>query len=97
MRVIAWKRIREFCETHPDAEPALTTWYNIVEEADWKRFADVRKTFNDADKYGNCYIFNIRGNRYRLIARISVNWIKVYIRDILTHKEYDRGKWKDEC
>ena len=96
--VISWKPLREFWKVHEDAEVPLATWFAITEEATWKSFADVRATFGrTVDRVGECYVFNIRGNHYRLIAKISKKWKKVWVRRVLTHREYDRGEWKKEC
>jgi mRNA interferase HigB len=91
------EKAREFSEEHEDAEVSLRKWFQVVEKAEWTSFNDVRETFASADRFGDCYIFNIHGNDYRLIAKISKKWIKVGIRHILTHGEYDRGKWKKGC
>jgi mRNA interferase HigB len=96
MRVIAKKMLRDFWEFHADAEEHLVAWHAIVKRAKWKRFADVRRTYRDVDRVGSCYIFNITGN-YRLIAKISPDWTIVFTCVVLTHKEYDREKWKSVC
>jgi mRNA interferase HigB len=95
--VISWKKARDFSKEHEDAEVPLRKWFQVVEKAEWKSFSEVRETFASADRFGDCYIFNIHGNDYRLIAKISQKWKKVWIRHILTHGEYDRGKWKKGC
>jgi mRNA interferase HigB len=96
--VISWKKLREFSQVQEDAAVPLKFWFKIVEDARWTSFADVRATFGrTVDRVGACYVFNIHGNDYRLIAKISKAWKKVWIRRILTHGEYDRGEWKKEC
>jgi len=97
MRIISYRKLREFYEAHPDSEPSLEAWYAAVENADWRNFADVRGTFRSADVYGNCTIFNIGGNKYRLIGWINYKTHVVYVRNILTHSDYDKEKWKDDC
>ena len=77
---------------HPDAETSLRHWITAVEESVWKKFSDVRKLFGCADQVGKFTVFNIGGNKYRIIAAIHYNSGKVYVRNILTHGEYDRGK-----
>ena len=62
---------------------------------DWENFADVRKTFNAADLVGSLVVFDIGGNKYRLAAAIHFNRGKVFIRHVLTHAEYNKGKWKE--
>ena len=67
----------------------------IIENNEFKSFSDLKATFNSIDKFGNLYIFDIGGNKLRLIASIHFNRQKLYIRHILTHKEYDKGKWRE--
>ncbi len=97
MRVISRKKLREFWKVHPDAEEPLERWYQAVTAAAWKSFADVRLTFAHADQVGRCTVFNIGGNKYRLISAIHYNRGIVYVRHVLTHSEYDVGAWKEEC
>ena len=95
MHIISRKALREFWETNPDAEVPLRQWEAIVGRADWRDWADLKATYGSADKVAEYVVFNIRGNKYRLIAIISYPKGKVYIQHVLTHKEYDRGAWKD--
>lgn len=97
MHVISRKALRQFWANHPDAETALRRWHQIVEAASWDKFADVRKTFASADTYCRCVVFNVGGNKYRIIAAVHYNRQKVYVRHVLTHAEYDRGDWKADC
>lgn len=69
----------------------------IVEAADWTKFEDVKKTFNSADSVGTCVVFNVVGNRARLIAFINYDYRKVVILKIISHEEYDTDRWKNEC
>ncbi len=69
-------------------------WFKIIETTNFRNFSELRTAFPMADKVGNWVVFNIGGNKYRLIASIHFNRGKVYIRHILTHQEYDRGAWK---
>ena len=79
-----------FSDVHPDAGVALEKWYGDTKAADWRNFADVKKTFNTVDQVGNdSYVFDIRGNRYRLIALVIFKVRTVFILFIGTHKEYD--------
>lgn len=96
MHILSKKKFREFWEEHPRAKAALEAWYQIARNAEWESFADVRQTFNTADQVGRFTVFNIGGNKYRLIAVIHFNRDKVFVRHVLTHAEYDEGKWKDE-
>jgi mRNA interferase HigB len=98
--VISLKRLREFWEQHADAEQALRAWYKSVDGAQWKSLQDARATYPHADgirtKSGETLtVFNICGNKYRLIARIRYDYQLVNIRIVLTHAEYDQGRWKE--
>lgn len=95
MHVITRKRLNEFAAVHPDAESALAHWYRLVRRNDFDSFVALRKMFPSADQVGGLTVFNIGGNKVRLIAAIHYNRRKVYIRAILTHVEYDKGKWRE--
>lgn len=79
---------------HGDLEAALDGWFRIAKRASWRSLADVRKTLASADVVEKWTVFNIKGNRYRLITEINYRFQRVYVRHVLTHAEYDRGKWK---
>lgn len=93
--MIGWKAVSQFAEKHHDAVPALHRWYDIAKRASWKNLIEVRRDLPAADAAGPLTVFNIRGNRYRLIARIEYQWQVVSVRFVLTHAEYDRGGWKE--
>jgi mRNA interferase HigB len=100
VRVISLKRLREFWELHPDAKMPLRAWYKLVLNAEWKNLHDARATFPHADgvrtESGETLtVFNIAGNKYRLIARIRYDYQLVNIRAVLTHAEYDHERWKE--
>lgn len=93
MRIVSFKRIQEFSEKHNDAESSLNLWYYTVTSKEWSSLNDIRNDFNTVDYVGNHrFVFNIKGNAYRLVAIISFNAKKVYIRFIGTHSEYDKIK-----
>lgn len=93
MRIVTFKRIQEFFEKHPDAETPLRFWYTVASKKKWGSLNDLKKDFNSVDYVGNHrFVFNIKGNSYRLIAIISFNAKKVYIQFIGTHSEYDKIK-----
>lgn len=93
MHVITKKRILDAKEKHPDCASALAGWLKVVEKNNFIHFAALKKTFKSIDKVDALYVFNIGGNKLRLIASIHFNRQKLYIRHILTHKEYDENKW----
>ncbi len=96
MRIISKVKIREFWQQHPGAVVPLKYWYRIAKDAKWQSFTDVRKTFASADSYKILVIFNIAGNKYRLITKIEYGLGIIYIGKVMTHSEYSKDKWKDE-
>jgi mRNA interferase HigB len=97
MRVISKKALDKFAQIYPDAKQPLTRWYGIIKKAAFQNFNEVRQVFPSADKVGNCTVFNIGGNKYRLITAIHYNRQIIYIRLVLTHAEYDLAYWTGEC
>jgi mRNA interferase HigB len=91
MRIFTEQTLKEYAEKHPDTLTALQDWKQKVKKSNWKCFADVKKTFNSADNVGNQrYVFNVKGNDYRIVAIIKFTIQFVYIRFIGTHAEYDK-------
>lgn len=95
MHIITRKRLNEFATKHPDTTTALQHWYRLIKDRSFNSFAELRLIFPSADRVDNLTVFNIGGNKVRLIAAIHYNRQKVYIRAVLTHDEYDRGNWKE--
>ena len=90
MRIFTEQRLKEYAEKHPESKVALQEWVSTVKKSKWTCFADIKKTYNNADSVGNQrYVFNIKGNKYRLIVVIKFTIQFVYIRFIGTHAEYD--------
>ena len=94
MHVISRKTLRQFWEQHPDSEMALARWFKIMEQTNFKNFAELRAVFSTADLVGQWIVFNIGGNKFRLVVSAHFNRNRVYIRHVLTHREYDKGNWK---
>jgi mRNA interferase HigB len=94
MHIISRKALRQFWDLHPDSQAALERWFKVVRHTEFRTFAELRATFPAADMVDDWIVFNIGGNKYRLIASVHFNRGKVYIRHVLTHSEYDRGGWK---
>ena len=94
MRVISKKKVQDFTQVHPEAKPSLENWYRIVSKSEYTNFSDLRLTFPSADQVANLTVFNISGNNFRLIAAIHYNRQILFIREILTHADYDRNKWR---
>ncbi len=97
MRIISKKALDEFTKIHPVAKQPLARWYGIVKKAKFLNFNEVRQVFPSADKIGKCTVFNIGGNKYRLITANHYNRQIIYIRLVLTHLEYDLNYWTGEC
>ena len=95
MHVISKKRLREFWERYAKAEMPLKAWLEKQPRPIGTSFHDVKEMFPQTDQYKGLVIFDIGGNKYRLIAEINYARGKVFIRQMLTHAEYDRGDWKD--
>lgn len=91
MRIFTEQALKQYIEHHPDSRTALQEWVNIVKKSQWQCFADIKSTFNSVDNVGNQhYVFNIKGNRYRLVVVIKFTIQFVYIRFIGTHEEYNK-------
>jgi mRNA interferase HigB len=94
MRIITKRRLNEFIFEYPDSKSSLLKWFKIISKTSFSSFNELRKTFSDVDSVDNLTVFNIGGNKYRLIAAIHYNREILYIRHILTHSEYDKNKWR---
>ena len=94
MHVITRKRLNEFAKLYPDTRNALAQWYKLIKQTEFSSFVELRELFPSADQVGKLTVFNIGGNKIRLIAAIHYNRKKVYIRAVLTHAEYDQERWK---
>jgi mRNA interferase HigB len=98
--VISLKPLRSFWERHPQAEKVLRHWYKTSTHAAWESLEDVRLDYPHADgvqtgRGETLTVFNIGGNKYRLITRIRYDFQLVNVREVLTHEAYDKGKWKE--
>jgi mRNA interferase HigB len=90
MRIISVKRLKDHWESanRGDSEEQLKAWYAIAKEASWQHFADVKEQFRSASAVGDRVVFNIAGNKYRLVTYISYEFHTIYVRFVGTHKEY---------
>lgn len=93
MHVISRKALRDFWTRHPDSKNALVRWFKIMDQSEFGDFNALRRAFPSADTVKNLVVFNIGGNKYRVVASIHFNRGKLYVRHVLTHSEYDRGGW----
>lgn len=90
MHLISHKKLRVFYELHPEAKTPLEHWYDVAQNAEWQNFADIKKDFNSVDSVENQrYVFNIKGNHFRLVVVIKFTINRVFIRSVGTHQEYD--------
>lgn len=99
MHVISRSRLRLFwktCRNRADAERALSAWYKIASKAAWENFAGLKQTFGSADQVGNCVVFDVGSNRYRLIGRVLYPF-KLSVLRVMDHEEYDRAPWASQC
>lgn len=91
MNIVSHKKLKDFYSLYKDAATPVEQWYYTVKRARWTCFADVKRDFNNVDYIGNQhYVFNIKGNDYRLVVVIQFTHGYVYIRFIGTHSEYDK-------
>ncbi|MFH7242139.1 MAG: type II toxin-antitoxin system HigB family toxin [Spirulina sp.] len=96
MHIITRSRLVEFWEKHPNSKISLLLWYKLASTANWQNFVELRQVFSSADQVMNFTIFNIGGNKYRLIALVDYSYQKIFIRHVLTHAEYDKGDWRKD-
>ena len=94
MRVIKRGALVQFWQNHPDAKASLESWYAVVRQANWKTPAHLKQVYRNADLVGRRRVFNIAGDKYRLIVRVNYDTQRVFVLHLLTHAEYDRGAWK---
>lgn len=96
MHVITEKRIWEAKEKWPRSATALDAWYRLVKSCSPADFAGMKAIFPATDKVGPLHVFDIGGNKLRLIAVVHYKIQRLYIKHVLNHSEYDKGKWKEE-
>jgi mRNA interferase HigB len=89
MRVISRRALVDFWTRHPSAQTPMSAWFKVVSGAAFTKFADVKQTFNSADRVGEFVVFDVGGG-YRIVTVIHFNRGRIYLRHVLTHREYDR-------
>jgi mRNA interferase HigB len=93
MHIISFRKLRDFFEVDPNSKVPLQDWYKRAGKAEWDNFSDVKKTFNSVDSVGNSrYVFNVKGNHYRIVVLLLFQVKRVYIRWVGTHKDYSKIK-----
>ena len=93
MKIISTEVVEKFWKKHPDSKQLIQSWNKRIEIANPKHYIELKETFQQADRVGDLTVFDL-GNNYRLIALVIYKTQQVHIRHVLTHSEYDRGKWK---
>jgi mRNA interferase HigB len=103
VRVISKRRLVEFWASRKAgdesrlAERDLTSWLTLAKGADWDNFGALKQTFGTADAVGNCVVFDVGNNRFRLVGRINYHAHVIYVLKVMDHAEYDRNSWVDSC
>ncbi len=103
MRVISKRRLIEFWGSRKTddesrlAERDLTSWHTLARGADWDNFGALKQTFGTADAVGNCVVFDVGNNRFRLVGRINYHAHIIYVLKVMDHAEYDKKSWVDSC
>lgn len=102
LRIITERKLREFSEVKTRAEASqrknvMRQWINVVRAADWGNLSEIKQTFNSVDAFGDCVIFDVGGNKYRIIGKVGYQKHLVFIRFVLTHSEYDKKQWQPDC
>lgn len=96
MHLIAIRKLRKDANVYPDVAQAIEAWYRVIKSAQWRNLEDVRLVYRDAEAVGNFTVFNIKGNKYRLIVGMDYQSQTVFYKYLLTHAEYDKDKWKND-
>jgi mRNA interferase HigB len=94
MRIIKRVALLRFWSRHPDAKASLEAWYGVVRKATWTTPMEMKQVYGNADLVGRRTVFNIAGNKYRLIARANDGSQTVFVLHVLTHSDYDKEAWK---
>ncbi len=94
MHIISHAKVLQAQAQHPSCRLALDNWYRLAKRVHWQNYAQVKACFPAVDKVGDKFVFDIGGNKLRLIAAIHFNTGRLFVRAVLTHGEYDKGDWK---
>jgi mRNA interferase HigB len=97
MRIISRKAFRTFSESHPESTRPLDEFYLKLKRCSPNNLPELRETFPSADLVGDCIVFNVGGNKYRVIVHLDFEVQTMWIRFVLTHAEYAKDRWKDDC
>jgi mRNA interferase HigB len=99
VHILSRKALRDFWEGRKGAvaERYLSAWFRIAKREEWPNFASLKQTFGSADQVGNCVVFDVGNNRYRLIGRVEYVRGKIYILRVMDHAEYGKNRWPNQC
>lgn len=97
MRIISRKALRTYWENHPESEDVLNDWFRKIKHVKTVNFVELREIFPSADLFGDCVVFNVGGNNYRIIAHLDFGIQTLWIRFVLSHAEYSKDRWKADC
>ena len=97
MHIITKKRLEEFWFVHHESESALMNWFKVSRKASWRNLVEVKADFPHAEMVSECIVFNVGGNKCRLIVKVKFRAKVIFVRFVLTHGEYDKDKWKQDC
>lgn len=95
MKILKKGKIIDFYKIYPTSEQPLTRWLKIVKETNYKNFNELKCSFSSVDKVGKLTVFNIGGNKFRLVVIVKYSKNIISVEKVLTHEEYNLGKWKD--
>jgi mRNA interferase HigB len=96
MHLISIRNLRRDVARYPDAQAPIEDWYNIVKRVDWANLEEIREVYREAEAVSNFTVFNIKGNKYRLIVDIDYVSGTIYYKYFLTHADYDKDRWKND-
>jgi mRNA interferase HigB len=96
MHLIAIRNLRLDSSKYPDTQTVIEEWYKVVKSVSWQNLEEVRQLYRDAEAVGNFTVFNIKGNKYRLIVDINYVNQTIYYKYFLTHADYDKDSWKND-
>jgi mRNA interferase HigB len=101
VRVIKRQHWASFCDSRKgDSEQVrrdFSAWHQLAKNADWKHFGALKQTFGSADLVGDCVVFDVGNNRYRLVGRVRYQLHVIYVLKVMDHKEYDKNLWIEQC
>lgn len=96
MKLISNSRLTGFAQIYPESTTVLQAWRRVIEKNSFQNWSELKQTFNSVDKVDDLTVFNVGGNKYRIIAFIRFAKQIIYIKHVLTHNQYDKGQWKNE-